>query len=138
MDFVTASNRAKVVVNVAPWQDAMALKNAVISELSRTELALDFDAKALKDMDVGGLVKAAMTLDSAPSVYKALLSCLVRCTYNGEKITEATFEDEAARFDYYEVVFACMKANISPFFQSLLLQLKTMFSRSGADSQPSK
>ena len=120
MSEITTANGVSVVVNIAPFKDAMALKNAIAKELTATGIKLDLKA------DVSTLSSLALSVDSSDSVYKALFSCLARCTYGGQKIIEATFEDEKAREDYYEVVIECLKVNLSPFFKGLALKLKTL------------
>lgn len=115
-----AQSGAKVIINQAPFRDAMALKNAIVSELAKNKI----DISSLSaDTDVGGLLSALMSVDASDVVYDKIMVCLSRCTYNGEKITEDTFEDVSARGDYYEVVIACLKENILPFFQGLLSKL---------------
>lgn len=123
MDF-TSTTGAKVKVNAAPFVDAMALKNAITKELA--DSGISFGTKGISadmDLDVGAMLSHVMRLDSSPAVNAALFSCLQRCTYNGIKVTEATFEDPATREDYYEVVFACLKENITPFFKGLVSKL---------------
>lgn len=129
MPEITVPSGAKVVVNQAGFQESMALKNAIVSELAKTNFAIGVDLKNLslnQELNLESLVGAAMTVDSSPRVYAALLPCLARCLYNAEKITEATFEKPEAREDYYEIVFAVLKENLGPFFKGLLSRLKAM------------
>lgn len=119
IESVTQSGAA-LVVNSAPFKDAMALKNAIARELSTSGMALDLKA------DISALSSVVLAVDSSDAVYKALLPCLIRCTYNGLKITEATFEDDKAREDYYEIIIECLKVNLSPFFKGLASRLKTL------------
>lgn len=115
---------ADVNIRIAPFADAMALKSAITRELSKTGIDLEgisAESDVLEFVDP--VVKAVLALDSSPDVYAALFSCLKRCTYNGEKITEQTFEKAEARKDYYEIVFACIKENLLPFFEGLLSKL---------------
>ena len=116
-----AQSGAKVIINQAPFRDAMALKNAVVSELAKNKIDI---SSISSDMEVGGILSAILSIDASEVVFDKVMTCLSRCTYNGEKIIENTFEDASARGDYYDVVLACMKENILPFFQGLLSKLK--------------
>lgn len=118
----TAQSGAKVKIYAADFKDAIALKSAIAKELSKADF--DLNLKSLQDeIDLGNFAKIALAVDSSPVVYKHLFDCLVRCTYNGQKITEETFEEVSAREDYYEVVIACLKENLSPFFKGLISKL---------------
>jgi len=125
MEFLAPSGK-KVVINAAPFRDVMALKQAIASEIANSKFKIDLDfsgqAASFKDMDfdVAEIVKLLALVDSSDAVYGKMLSCLVRCTHNGEKITENTFEPEDFRQDYYEIVLACLKVNLGPFFKGLL------------------
>ena len=128
VDFTTQSG-AKVKINPADWKSANALKTAVTKELSAAEFDLKFDmSKDFTEQDINLLdfAKLALSVDSSEAVYKAIFSCLVRCTYNGHRITEETFEDVEARGDYYEIVIACLKENLLPFFKGLVSKLKPL------------
>lgn len=124
---MVTKNGAAVVINVAPFRDAMALKNIIGKELVATGGRIDLRS------DVTAVM---LTIDSSEAVYKALFVCLSRCTYNSQKIIEATFESEAAREDYYEVVVECLKANLSPFLKGLLSKLKELENLFPAKNSP--
>jgi len=124
MEEFTTQGGAKVAIGIAPWQDAIALKAALAKELAASDFDLDnLDLERPMNADV---LKVLMKVDSSKAVYDALFTCLARCTYNGQKITEATFEDVKAREDYYEVTLACMKANLRPFLKSLFSKLSAL------------
>lgn len=114
--FVTKTG-APVIINPAAWPEAKRLKKAIQQELAgSTDVLRGFDAST--DISVlGGLI---MRVDGSDAVDAALWPCLARCTRNGDKITEQTFEDPAARKDYYEIVVACAKENLGPLVESLL------------------
>lgn len=115
----TASSGAQIVINEAGWPEAKRLRMAVQSELANAGISLSLDK------DVGELLSAFLKVDSAKAVDEALWPCLARCTRNGDKITEKMFdEDKTARRDYYDVVIACVKANLFPLYESLYLQLR--------------
>lgn len=118
---------ADIIIRVAPFKDAMALKNTIGAELARNGINLpdlDFGENGSDVKDVlPAILNAVLTLDSSPKVNEAIFSCLARCTYNGEKISEDTFEEVEARGDYYEVVVSCLKENLAPFFAGQLSKL---------------
>lgn len=125
-EFTTASG-ARVKMAIAPFQDGMALKNAILSEVARTGIDIDLKDMNLKaDIDVSKLMRIWATVDSSQAVNDCLMRCLARCTYNGERVTLATFEDEKAREDYYEVVLEGLKVNLSPFFKGLFARLQAL------------
>lgn len=128
MQFTTKSG-SKVVINQASFQEAMALKNAVASEFSKSSVKLDFKGSLTEtEFDLADLIKAFFQIDSSEQVQKAVFGCLARCLRNGEKITMDTFEnDPDARKDYYEIVIACVKENLSPFFSGLLSEFGKVY-----------
>lgn len=126
MSEFTATSGASIKINPAPWADTMALKSAIGKELSSaglSALGLDLSKGVQQDIKISDLAQIVLAIDASPLVYKAVFGCLARCTYNGQRITEATFEDENARQDYYEIVLECVKVNLAPFLKGLLLKL---------------
>lgn len=127
MEF-TAQSGAKVRINPADFRDAMALKSAIAKEISKSDF--DLSAGSLTDkIDIADFAKIALAVDSSDAVYDCVFKCLVRCTYDGQKITEATFEDVNSRQDYYEIVIACLKENLLPFFGGLVSKLKPLLDK---------
>ena len=120
MEFTTEENKAKVVINTASFGDAIKLKSALEKSLMDRGINLE----GAIDADLPSLFLAA---DSSQEVFSCLFKCLEKSTYNGVKITMDTFEDEAARLDFYEVVFYCLKVNIFPFFKYLCSRLGISF-----------
>lgn len=120
MSDLIVSSGAKVVINVADFEDTIALKNSIVREASKN---VALDAISLSS-DIARLAVLAATVDSSPEVYAAIWPCLSRCTYNGEKITKKTFEPVEARKDYYDILIECVKVNVSPFFESVLSKFK--------------
>lgn len=132
MNEFNTSSGAKVVIGVAPYEDVMELKSCIFDELRQTPLGFDLEGlEKLKDKDTSEIdldkfFKAALALAGSRSIRKALMTCLIKSTYNGQKITPATFEDEKAREDYYEICFYCLKVNLSPFFKGLVSKLSAV------------
>lgn len=121
MSELTVPSGAKIVINIAPWADAKALKKAIEREAAASGVAINLNA------DISTLVRAFLAVDGSDAVDTALWPCLGRCTRNGDKITEKTFDDPDARKDYYEIVFACVEANLGPLAESL----RSRFSKPG-------
>ena len=141
MSEIVVSSGATVKINPAPWGDTMALKAAIGKELAGSDLKafkMDMSVKLTEqDFNLADLAQVALSIDSSPAVYKALFACLGRCTYNGQRITEQTFEDENARQDYYEIVIECLRVNLSPFFKGLLSKLSPFLKRAEGQTQES-
>lgn len=122
MSDITVSTGARVAINPADFRDAMALKNAIQREFAKSNVSIKFDS----DIDSIEIARLIMLVDSSTEVNALIWPCLVRCTYNGEKITEKTFENVEARKDYYDIILACARENLSPFFESALSKLKKL------------
>lgn len=123
----TTSSGATVIIRLAPFKDAIALKNAVARELAKSGvdlklLASEKPGEAMK-VDFKSIISALLSVDSSDDVNKALFLCLARCSYNDAKITPEIFEPDAARGDYYQVVLECVQANLLPFFTGLVSKL---------------
>ncbi len=114
MKSVSVSSGAKVEIGVAGFQDVMAFKNAALRELGEAGISLK-GLRVDKEQDISSLLSALLRVVSSDAVYGKLWPCLERSTYNGAKITQATFEDEKARQDYYEILVEFLKVNITPF-----------------------
>lgn len=144
MPEIKVPSGAKVVINAAPFIDAEDLKDSILQEVSRRGLDLRLNLEKGKDQDIdfGGLISAALAVVASKEVRKALNKCLIRCTYNGEKITEATFEPVDRRKDYHDIQIACVKENVGPFFDGLVSKLKPLVplalaqARSQTESSP--
>lgn len=116
MEFTTKTGK-KVLIGLAPWPDAKKLKAAIEREVANAGIKIGADT------DPGAFLSAALLVDSSEAVDSALVACLARCTYDGNRITEQTFESADARKDYYEIAHACMKENIGPLVEGLLSAL---------------
>jgi Phage tail assembly chaperone protein, TAC len=148
-----AKSGAKVVINIAPWVDAKALKKAIQREIAASGLKIDLDgelnlgsktelSKIVSSSLVSNLMSAVVKTDGSDSVDDALFKCLCRCTRNGEKIVNETFDNAEARGDYYEIAFACIKENLGPLAESLFSRLLpflgAIFKKSETNSPTSK
>lgn len=126
----TAPSGAKVVINEADWPDAKRLKKAIQRELADTKISLDLKS------DLTMLIPAFLKVDASDAVDAAIAPCLIRCLRNGEKITDTTFNDPAARKDYYHIVTKCVEVNVRPLAESLFLALKEFMAEMMKNESP--
>ena len=124
---ITGVNGAEIKIDVAPFKDAIALKNVVFGSLAETGIdisSLDLKTLNLKtEIDqnvIDTIMKPLLKVDSSPEFYFAIFKCMNRCLYNGSKITEETFEPIEARGDYYLILLEVLKANLLPFIKELV------------------
>lgn len=120
MEFKTQSG-ATVLLPPAPWRDAVALKNAIHKEMAQSNIAIDLSA------DISVVVKFVFQVDSSETIYEAIMKCLSKGTYNTVKITDATFETQGAREDWYDILEACLKVNYFPFAVGLRSKYNLIF-----------
>jgi len=89
---------------------AECLKSVKIDGLDTENLSASFES--LKNVLLACLTSKAMK--------DALLDCLKRCTYNGQRITSwDIFEDLNARMDYLNICWEVCKFNLAPFTKNL-------------------
>jgi len=120
---------AKVVINIADWEDAFALKNAINKEISKKKFNINLAGLSLdSEFNIAEFMSVALAVDSSPVVNEALKKCLIRSTYNGQKITSATFEPAECRQDYYPIVMECLMVNTKDFFVPLVSRLLSLLS----------
>lgn len=119
-EFTTQANNATVKIHIASFQEAMALKNAIQKAFTESGIKI----KAEDNLE--DILYLIMSLDSNEQVNKEIFKCLARCTYNNQRIVMDVFEDEKAREDYYEIVFACLEVNLKPFIKALFSKLKDL------------
>ncbi|TDE17716.1 phage tail assembly chaperone [Dyadobacter psychrotolerans] len=136
MEQLTVPSGAKVVMDIASFEDAMALKNAVEREIKEAKLSINLaGVSSTSDLDIGEFLTMAMAVDSSAEVNRCLMKCLMRCTYNGEKITANTFEPRECRQDYMPIMMQCMKDNLTDFFKPLVSKLFGLSSIQSTNTQ---
>lgn len=135
-----ATSGARVKINLAPWGVTVALKSAIAQEICKTNMDLNVNifSGLQNDINLIDFVKLALIVDSSELVYQRLFDCLIKCSYNGDKITPETFEDAKARQDYYDIVIACLKENIFPFFEGQISKLRPFLARLNQMRPPEK
>lgn len=133
-----------VKIEAASWGDAINLHD----KISKTLLSNNIDLGNIEipessndknDLSlVNTFMKAILAVSGDESVRKSIFKCLQRCLYNGEKITEQTFENPEARKDYYPVIVACITENISPLLEGVFSGLKPVLQGKALFSQNSQ
>ena len=113
----TLPSGAELEATMAGFEDCERLDEAVKTELRGV------------DMNEESLVGLFMRLSSSKAVKAALWPCMMRATYNGQKITRDTFEPESARADFFPIAQEVMVFNLRPFFQGLGSQFSEIFQR---------
>lgn len=113
---------ANIVINVAPFEDALALNNAVGNPV----LGLKIDIEPNFDLENAAQLHYVTVVSTQAGVQALIMKCLKRCTYNGHSIVQTTFDKPEAREDYFEVAIACLKENMAPFVSSLFSQFSAL------------
>ena len=122
MKEIKVPSGAEVKLVYGGFQASMNLKKAISEALtSQGGLAL----KGLnKDADLSEAIPLILAIDSSEKVHDCIFECLKKSTYNKEKITKDTFdENEDMIQDYYPIAIACIKRNIRPLSPSLFSKL---------------
>ena len=121
MKTIALPSGIELKVTLAPFTEARALYQAMLSELKD----IDLDPKAEIDVNLyKNLFCAAL---ESKKIEDALWACMKRCLYNGSKVTEAVFEPEEARGDYLDVCMEVARLNVLPFGKSLFTRYKEIF-----------
>jgi hypothetical protein len=136
----TAPSGAKVVIGVAAWGNFQALQGAVFREAAK----IGFDLKGFKmdtEINLGGLISTFanvfLSIAGSPEVYALLWPCLEKSTYNGHKITQATFEPIETRQDYFEILKEFALFNVTPFLPKTYLEYWAKLKTTLSDTQKS-
>lgn len=109
---------AVLKIQPAPFAEAKALWQAILKELKTINVSFgDNAALMLKDIFCAGF--------SSPYVELCLKPCLQRCTLDGLKIDDDTFEPELRRQDYVKVCAEVVRENVLPFVKALFAEFKT-------------
>lgn len=108
---------ATLKVAPAPFAISKDLYQAVLRDMKEV---------SIKDgLDIAEILKQFFCVGFSSKEVEALTwKCLERCLYNGERITEDTFEPIERRDDYLKVVAEVVKENVLPFAKSLYAEFK--------------
>lgn len=110
---VVLPSGAKLRIQVSPFSIAKNLYQAILEEAKSLKLDpnAEIDVNLWKDMFCSAL--------SSKKIESALEECLVRCLYNGQKISQETWEPVKTRDDYLTACFEVAAENVRPFMKSL-------------------
>ena len=103
----------------AIFQQVMKVIGLLDIDLSKLDMTKDFRAQ-----DVLEFKRPLAQLLSNAELEKAAKKCLTRCTYEGLKVTEATWNPLVARQDFLFAMFYDLKENCSPFLDGVFSDLK--------------
>lgn len=115
---VSLPSGAELEMTLAPFLEgerlfsatAECLKSVKADGLNTEDITASFDS----------LKNAVLACITSKDMKEALLACMKRCTYNGQRITSwDVFEDINAREDYLSVCWEVVKFNLTPFTKSL-------------------
>lgn len=114
-------------VTLAPFEIGHRLLKSVTKELESVKIGLGIKGKNLQDlfeMDINdeaiNTIKNIITrLISSDIVEESLWACMERATYNNQKISRDTFENEKAREDFLVVAKEVLWFNLTPFLKHL-------------------
>lgn len=113
---ITLPSGTIAVVNAAPFSEAYKLWQACAQELAQLKISTQ------TEINVDFIKNIYCIATSSEKIEAALRPCLRRCLYAGEKITEASFEKEDARQDFFPMMEEVLKSNILPFLKGQLLR----------------
>jgi hypothetical protein len=131
MEDITLPSGAKLRISLSSFAVAKALFEAVAAEAK--EMRLDPQS----DIDLDLMKNLFCTGFSSKRIDTALSECMKKCTYNGVRLTEETFEPEEARQDYVTVCLEVALSNLRPFTKNLFAELNRIAEKLG-NSQKSK
>ncbi len=107
------------------WEDAWAISQRVIAVVEKLEVDLKgIDWKDIKSQDILNFKGPICNVLSSKEVFEASKECFKKCTYDGLRIDNVTFNDPKARGDMLVACFHALKENCAPFFGGLLSSLQ--------------
>lgn len=119
---ISLSTGRKLMVGDVPFPAARALFQALLDEGRGVSINSQSDMLALcKDL--------LCTSFASKKIEAALWECMKRCTYEGLKIDDKTFEKAEAREDYVEICFEVALEVVRPFTKSLYAQYGRLLDR---------
>ena len=126
MEYTTESGK-QVVINYAGFKDACELKRQVGLELLKVNVNInDLINKELDSQSINTFKDLIFTIDSSKEIEDCLFKCLARSLYNNSKITKELFEDKEVVHEYYDIMIACMRENLRPFFEKQFATLNEL------------
>lgn len=140
MEFTTQNGNKECMITAASFKDAVNLKKAAMKCLLNIDTLKNINIDTLQGLDSSKVFDALgqliVNIDVSEDFEKAVFTCLANCLYDGFKINMQLFDDiPEAREDYYEIIVKCCEVNLSPFFKSLVSELKQGFKTITANIQ---
>ena len=113
MQTIVLPSGVELQIAPAPFADAKDLYQAFLVELKHLQMdgTQSIDHNFIKNLFCIGF--------SSKKIEDKIWKCMSRCLYDKLKITQDTFESEASRSDYFDVLFEVAKVNIMPFTKNL-------------------
>ena len=142
-EFKAANTGNKIIINCAPIEDVLKLKEVLLKELTKYPLGLRLKENNLeikevlnREIDFVGLIdfikNVIISTDISEDFQEAVFKCLSYCTYKSTyRIDLELFDNKSipeAREDYYEIIISCIEENLRPFAKSLVSAWKTLTS----------
>lgn len=127
MKEIKLKSGATLGLQLAAFEDGMALLDAILREMIGVKMELEgetLDLRELAGKNLWQLKDALFKVIASKDVKAALWTCLSSCTYAlpgkpGERIDRTTFESEKTRGDFFPVAGEVTAFNLAPFFGSL-------------------
>ena len=127
MEFKLPSG-AQLSITLLDFEQAFEISQTVTRFIGLLELdikSLNIEQwKSFSDIDFNAIKRPLSQVLSNGDLVKAGNKCLNKCTYNGKRITDQTWQDIEARKDYLYAIFYGLKENVYPFFAGVFSSLK--------------
>lgn len=130
-----------LIINTASVSEVKTLKNVIFTEMKKYPLGIKLLGNTVNVLDkqidftaVFDFIKdVIISIDTSDEAESAIYDCLKHCVYDRvHKVTPELFDElEETREDYYEIIYACVEHNLSPFIKSLISTLSTLLERVG-------
>lgn len=126
-------NGVNVVINFNDFENSCKLKRLIEKELLKVNIKGD-SLKGLKENSsikdllnleidssfINNIKNLFLAVDSSEEIHEQVFKCLEKSTYDHEKITKDTFNNEQAIKDYEEVFIEGIIEFMRPFTSSLI------------------
>ena len=132
---VSLPSGAVLEMTLAPFLEGERLFSATAECLKAVNLDGNVNVEDLNS-SFNGIKNAVLACITSRDLKEALLACMKRCTYNGQRITSwDIFEDVNAREDYLTVCWEVVKFNLTPFTKNLFSKFSVSLGKTGTNQQ---
>ena len=132
---VSLPSGAVLEMTLAPFLEGERLFSATAECLKAVNLDGNVNVEDLNS-SFNGIKNAVLACITSRDLKEALLACMKRCTYNGQRITSwDIFEDVNAREDYLTVCWEVVKFNLTPFTKNLFSKFSVSIGKAGTNQQ---